>query len=113
ARPAAPSWACASPRPAWTAPGPGRRPRSRFRVKDPRACDEVAELRPAAAAQGRGQLGDVDAGGTDVHAEALGDDGVGVALGEELGDGALAGVTPLTLRRSAVLRYIGGASRQK
>src|SRR5690606_32998070 len=30
-------------------------------------------------------------GGTDVHAEALGDDGVGVALGEELGDGALAG----------------------
>lgn len=69
--PAAPPWASA------------------FVLQDPRLCDEIAELGPAAAAQRGAQLGDMGTAGTDVHAEPPGDGLVHMALDQQLGDRAL------------------------
>jgi hypothetical protein len=65
-------------------------------------------LGAALAAEGGGEFGDVDACGAHVHAEAVGDDGVGVALDEERGDGLLTGRHPVQGGASDGLRVHGG-----
>ncbi len=87
-RRAARSWGCGSHRRVWTSPGA---PRSLCPVENPGLPDEVAELGPALAAQCGGELGDVDARGADVHAQPVGDDGVGVPLDQQPRDGPLPG----------------------
>lgn len=58
-------------------------------LQDPRLRYEKAELGPAAAAEGGGQLRYVGAAGAYVHAEAAGYGLVDVALDQQFGDGVL------------------------
>lgn len=110
---AAPSWGCGSPRRGWMdRRAPRNCCRSVILVENPRPPDEVAELGPALAAEGDGEFGDVDAGRADVHAEAVGDDGVRVTFDEQGGYGALAGVTPSWDGRWTASGYMGVARRQ-
>src|SRR5690606_31991633 len=75
-------------------------------VEDSRLGDQVAELGPAAAAEGGRQLGYVGAAGADVHAEPPCDRLVHVSFHEELGDGVL------DLGDAVGCRLVGGADAE-
>ncbi|BFO13815.1 hypothetical protein SHKM778_02030 [Streptomyces sp. KM77-8] len=76
-------------------------------VEDSGLRYEIAELGPAAAAEGGGEFGDVGTAGPYVHPEAAGDGLVDVALHQQFGDGVL------YLRYTVGRRLVGCAGGQR